>query len=121
MRSRLIYDGLWRIGQRAIGVTELALDAALLRDFHTYAIEWRHDSALFSVDGEIVLRAPTSIRQPLGFIAWVDNQYAIATPQGRFGWGKLDLPESQSLILRDIVINRWQQSDALPIEEGGAE
>ena len=31
-------------------------------------------------------RAP---RGPLGFVAWVDNQWAVATPRGRFGWGLL--------------------------------
>ena len=107
MRSKLFYDAFWHIGQRAIGVSEAPLDTDMLSDFHSYAIEWRQDRALFSVDGEVVLRAPTDIQQPLGFIAWVDNQYAIATPGGKFGFGKLDLPRTQSLCLRDIVISRW--------------
>ena len=106
MRNRVCYQAIWRYGQAAIGVSEAALDATLLHDFHSYAIEWRDDRALFSVDGETVLRAPITIKSALGFIAWVDNQYAIATPQGQFGWGTLDLPRPQGLCLRHIAISR---------------
>ena len=104
MRSRRFYDAFWPLGQRAIGVSEALLEAELLDEFHTYSIEWHVDHALFAVDGRIVLRANVEISRPLGFIAWVDNQYAIATPQGRFGWGLLDVPGTQTLILRDLQI-----------------
>ena len=104
MRSPVFYDRLWRVGQRAIGVQEAALGASLLDDFHRYTLEWRAGRATFAVDGEIVLRADQAPAGPLGFIAWIDNQYAIVTPQGRFGWGLVDLPRSQSLILRDISL-----------------
>lgn len=106
LRNRRLYDALWPIGQRAIGLHETLLPPSMLRDWHSYSIEWRPDGAVFAVDGEPVLRANPVARGKLGFIAWVDNQYAIATPQGRFGWGLLDLPRAQSLELRDINISR---------------
>ncbi len=106
MRSRPLYDAFWPLGQAAIGVSESALDPSLLGDFHTYSIEWRRDGASFAVDGEVVMRAPKVPQCRLGFIAWIDNQYAIVTPQGRFGHGLLEIPHEQSLDLRDISITR---------------
>ena len=106
MRNKMIYDKLWHIGQDAIGVSEAALDTALLNDFHSYTIDWRTDGATFAVDGQIVMQTDAVPTKALGFIAWIDNQYAIVTPQGNFGWGLLDVPQSQSLILQDIVIER---------------
>ena len=54
---------------------------------------------LLWVDDSLVLRIPQPPKRPLGFVAWLDNQYAIATPRGtlRFGtvasgpqWFELD-------------------------------
>lgn len=55
--------------------------------WHTYVLEWLPTRALFWVDGALILRAPQPPTHPLGFVAWLDNQYAIATPRGvlRFG------------------------------------
>ena len=106
MRNKTAHRLLWPIGQDAIGVCEAALDDALLDDFHSYAIDWRRDGAVFSVDGQAALRADHAPDNALGFIAWVDNQYAVATPQGNFGRGLLDVSRAQSLILRDLNISR---------------
>lgn len=104
MRSKRLYQKFWPAGQRAIGVCEAPLDSMLLRDFHRYAIDWHVDRVVFSVDDQVVLRSERAPNSALGFIAWVDNQYAIVTPRGRFGWGLLDCPEPQKLVLRDIEI-----------------
>lgn len=106
MRNPTLYRHLWKVGQRAIGVSEVALDTELLADFHTYTIDWKPDGAIFAVDGEVVMQADAVPTKPLGFIAWVDNQYAIVTPQGNFGWGLLDVPQAQSLIFKQIEIIR---------------
>ena len=105
MRSRRVYDALWPIGQRAIGVSEALLSDELLRDFHRYRIDWRAKRAVFAVDGEVVHCAEQVARGPLGFIAWVDNQYAVVTPQGKFAWGLLAAPGEQSLEISDIQIS----------------
>jgi hypothetical protein len=104
MRNKRLYNTLWPIGQDAVGVSEVVLDSALLQDFHTYTIDWRMDGATFAVDGQTVMQTDAVPTKPLGFIAWIDNQYAIVTPQGNFGWGLLDVPQSQSLILHQIKI-----------------
>ena len=55
--------------------------------WHTYTLEWRTGIARFWVDGTQVLSAQHPPQRALGFVAWLDNQYAIATPRGvlRFG------------------------------------
>ncbi len=67
--------------------------------WHTYVLEWKQSEARFWVDGRLELSALQPPTRPLGFIAWLDNQYAIATPRGvlRFGtvasgpqWFELD-------------------------------
>ncbi len=104
MRSRRMFDALWGIGQRALGVHEVLLDAALLDDYHSYSIDWRADGAAFRVDDTEVLRTDSVPGARLGFVAWVDNQYAIVTPQGHFGQGTLAVPQQQSLYIRDLRI-----------------
>ncbi|MDQ7023946.1 MAG: family 16 glycosylhydrolase [Anaerolineae bacterium] len=101
------YDVLWTIGQRAIGVTETLLAPDLLQSAHTYMLEWHPDHVIFAVDGDTVQIARHGIsKNPLGFIAWIDNQYAIVSPKGRFGFGISRVPQSQSLILNDIKIEK---------------
>lgn len=72
--------------QRLTGAHEALLDVDLTT-WHTYTLEWRAHEARFLVNGQEVLRAPRPPTRPLGFVAWLDNQFAIATPRGvlRFG------------------------------------
>jgi hypothetical protein len=84
--------------QKLSGAYEAVL-AVEMTDWHTYTLEWLSNEATFWVDDKPVLRAPQPPTRPLGFVAWLDNQYAIATPRGilRFGtvasgpqWFELD-------------------------------
>lgn len=84
--------------QRLSGAHEAPL-AVDMTSWHTYTLEWRKESATFWVDRSPVLRVPQPPTRPLGFVAWLDNQYAVATPRGvlRFGtvtsgpeWFELD-------------------------------
>jgi hypothetical protein len=103
MRVPALYARLWPIAQRAIGASEALLPVDLAEP-HTYALDWRADSVIFRVDGEPIHDAPAAPRGPLGFIAWIDNQYAIATPQGRFRFGLLATDAPQWLALDQIAI-----------------
>ena len=100
-----VYDALWSIGQKAIGVKETLLDSQLLTEKHSYQIDCLPDKVIFRVDGDIVLTSTEGIpNKALGFVAWLDNQYAIVTPQGRFGFGFVDAPQDQRLILHEVKI-----------------
>src|SRR6266568_8133006 len=89
--------------QRLTGANEALLSVDMV-EWHSYVIEWQSHEALFWVDGDLVLRAPQPPARPLGFVAWLDNQYAIATPRGVF---------------RFATVNRgpqWFELDSVRIE-----
>jgi hypothetical protein len=75
--------------QRLTGAQETVLDIEMT-DWHIYTLDWFPDAATFRVDGKLVLHAPRPPTRPLGFVAWLDNQFAIATPRGDFRFGTLN-------------------------------
>lgn len=83
--------------RRAIQTHETLLDDVPLTAWHEYAVDWQPDEAVWSVDGVERLRAPHPPRGPLGFVLWIDNQYAIASREGRFGFGLCEVKEEQWL------------------------
>ncbi len=72
--------------QRLSGAQEALLPVSMT-EWHTYVLEWYANAARFWIDDTEVLYAPHPPTRALGFVAWLDNQYAIATPRGvlRFG------------------------------------
>jgi hypothetical protein len=102
MRRPAWYRRLWPRIQRAAGIAETALDVAL-DEWHTYEIDWGVHTSTLRVDGRVVLDRAPSPRGPLCVVAWIDNQYAIVTPQGRLGWGLLGAP-AQGLEIADLMI-----------------
>lgn len=109
MNVKTLYRFLWPMAQRALGVSEAALEISMT-EWHTYVIEWGVERACFSVDGQPVLESECSPQGPLGLVMWLDNQYAVVTPWGRFGYGLLESPERQ-----------WMEVDTLSIEPGWPE
>jgi hypothetical protein len=104
MRIPRLYERMWQPIQRALKIGEFALDSELLASRHTYTLNWQIDHAVFAVDDEIVLETSFAPRGALGFVAWLDNQYAIVTPQGNFGFGTIAVAQAQSLILERVTI-----------------
>ncbi len=88
--------------QRLSGAHETILDTDLTT-WHDYRLDWLRDEARFFVDGAPVFTAPNPPCGPLGFVAWIDNQYAIATPRGQFHFGTLS------------VGSEWLEIDSLTI------
>jgi len=109
MNLRPLYHALWPPIQRALNVREATVEVDMT-GWHTYAVEWGTERARFSVNGEPVLEEAPSPRGPLGFVMWLDNQYMVATPWGRLGWGLLDVPGRQ-----------WMEVDWLAIEPVGGD
>jgi hypothetical protein len=103
MNIGAIYSTLWPIGQRAMGVSEAALGVSMTQ-WHIYDIEWGTRRVRFSVDGDLRLESTSSPRGPLGFVMWLDNQYAVVRPWGRFGYGLLEAPGRQSMEVDSLSI-----------------
>jgi hypothetical protein len=84
LSGRELAAGRWV--QRFTGACEahLTVDAS---EWHEYTLEWRRERARFFVDGHEVLQTTNPPRGPLGFVAWIDNQYAIVTPRGALRFG----------------------------------
>ena len=75
-----------------------------LNEWHHYELEWLERGARFSVDGQTVLHTTISPSAPLGFVTWIDNQYAIASPEGGFRFGVLPLGKEQWLEIRGLEV-----------------
>lgn len=98
-----LYSAFWPPIQRAVGVAE-SLVRLPMTAWHEYVIEWGEGTSRFLVDGRVVLADAPSPRGPLSFVAWIDNQYLVATPRGRLAWGVLDAPARQWLELGELAI-----------------
>lgn len=96
MNIERLYRTFWPIGQRAIGVCERLVPVEMI-DWHTYVIQWGQTSARFKVDDETTLVCNSAPGGRLGFVMWLDNQFMVVTPWGRFGYGLLDAPGEQWL------------------------
>jgi hypothetical protein len=103
MNLRPVHRAMWPTIQRAIKVQESAIDLDM-RDWHTYSLDWGREASVFYVDGEIVLAGAPSPRGPLGFVMWLDNQFMVATPWGRFRWGMLDVPDRQAMEVANLSV-----------------
>ena len=103
MRVPALRRALWPIAQAALGVRE-AIIGADMRGWHTYTLRWLRNGAEFAVDGEIVLRSGLVPAGPLGFVIWLDNQYAVVTPAGAFGGGLLATKGRQWLEVAEISV-----------------
>jgi len=108
MNIRSVYRAVWPPIQRALNVREASVSASMT-EWHTYAIKWDVEMTSFWLDGKAVLENAPSPRGPLGFVMWLDNQYMVVKPWGRFGWGLLEEPERQ-----------WMEVDWLTINPGGS-
>jgi hypothetical protein len=75
-----------------------------LDEWHAYALDWTVEGATFQVDGEVVLRTSVVPDGPLGFVTWIDNQFAVVSPIEGLRFGVLPVPEPQYLELQDLTI-----------------
>ena len=85
-RWQWLYRQLWPVAQRLLKIDEMPLTTAL-DSWHDYELVWGVDDARFIVDGKTILTTHYAPRGPLGFVAWIDNQFMVATPQGQFRHG----------------------------------
>lgn len=89
--------------QRFSGNAEQVIEQDLT-EWHVYTLEWLSNKAVFYVDDEEVFSAPFAPTRPLGFVAWLDNAYAVATPEGEIKFGRTSSGE------------QWLDIDSVKIE-----
>ena len=89
--------------QLQISYTPLYID---MRNWHQYQLYWRLDGCSFLVDQQQIWHTPYNPSGPMGFVSWIDNQYMIATPTGRFKWGTVPIAQSQWLEIADLKMQR---------------
>lgn len=97
----LIRRPVIRLAQAFVSAAERSLEVPL-DEWHRYRIEWTRSAAQFWVDDGLVLEAPRPPRGPLGFVAWIDNQYAAVSPQTGLQFGVLSTEAEQRLEVRDL-------------------
>jgi hypothetical protein len=94
---------VWPYVQRDLGISE-RLTAASPHDWHDYTLVWQRDGVQFRIDRRTVHETPHAPRGPLGFVAWIDNQYAVATRWGQLGYGLLHTETPQWVDIASVEI-----------------
>ncbi len=114
---------IMRLARRVIKAHERLLEVKMT-DWHEYGLTWNkratpdgrelnsrpieshsEGEAVFSVDGVEVLHSPAPPTMPLGFVMWIDSQYAVASEAGKFGFGLIEHSEE-----------RWMEVEGMRIE-----
>ncbi len=95
---------LFRAARRIVHVDSAIIPAAI-DAWHTYAITWLPDRIEFRVDDDLVLASVVLPHGPLGFVAWIDNQYLCASPAAGLSFGVLPTRSQQMLELNAISID----------------
>jgi len=103
MNLQPLYRRLWPTIQQALRIGEAVLNVDMTA-WHEYTLEWGPEQAYFRIDGQTVLAKALSPRGPLGLVLWLDNQYMVVTPQGRFRWGLLEVPGRQWLEVSEVTV-----------------
>lgn len=94
---------VWPAVRRRLGIHATPVGADMTQ-WHAYRIEWRADGVLFAIDGQTILDARQAPRGPLGFVCWLDNQFLVLTPRGRFRAGVLHIAQEQWLEIADFAL-----------------
>jgi hypothetical protein len=114
---RKVQAALIRSAMRRLEAEEVRL-ACRLDEWHTYALDWTEEGATFRLDGEAVLRTSVVPDSPLGFVTWIDNQFAVVSPKDGLRFGVLPVPEPQYLELRDLTIEDSAADSLRPSSRG---
>ena len=92
-----------RTALRAVRSAEVELSVAL-DEWHQYAVAWEAETVRFEIDGQVVLEDQIAVPGPLGFVTWIDNQYAVASPEKGFRFGVIPTSREQCLEISDLEI-----------------
>ncbi len=80
----------------------LAIDPTL---WHDYFLDWQGDQVIFEIDERRIFVPNVTPNPPLGFVLWIDNQYAAFPASGRLRFGSLENAEPAWIEIRALTIN----------------
>jgi hypothetical protein len=72
-------------------------------DWHDYKMQWEMNKVLFEIDGKKVFGTSVSPAGPLGFVFWIDNQFASFAPSGRISAGFLENPVPAWVEIENLI------------------
>jgi hypothetical protein len=99
--------GVGRLAVVAAGRAIAGGDLPVVLDltaWHDVAILWEEGGVDFWLDGAPLGHVLASPAGPLGFVAWIDNQWAALRPDGTAAGGYLATPAEQWLELAHVTI-----------------
>ena len=91
--------------RKQAAAAEILLDTPL-DEWHEYALSWQPEGVTFRVDGEIVAETSIVPHGPLGFVVWIDNQYAVLYEAKGIRFGLLPTDQEYSLEIQDLSVER---------------
>lgn len=94
----------YQAAQTQVNAGAICLDDVEITAWHDYVLYWSRAEVVFSVDDREVLRVPHPPLVSLGFVAWMDNQWAVARPDGELHFGLEAIPGRQWLDLDRVEI-----------------
>lgn len=110
-RIPVVRKPVMRFALGRVRCDETVLDAGL-DNWATYEILWREKQVEFRVDDELVLTGDHPPQGPLGFVAWIDNQYALASPDAGLRFGVIQPESEQKLEIEDLTVTRSTRQPA---------
>ncbi len=96
---------LRRLARRVVHQDAAQIDIDLTQ-WHQYSLNWQNNSVRFAVNGKVIFDTSVSPKASLGFVLWIDNQYAALSPVGGLGYGTLLTEEVSWLKVEDLQIDR---------------
>ncbi len=94
-----------RFSRRLIQQDACQLNTDVTR-WHNYTLCWLNEHADFYLDGVLVFRTHITPHAPLGFVLWIDNQFASWNPAGKVSFGNLAFSQPAHLEIKDLTIQR---------------
>lgn len=94
---------IMKLARRMIQASERLLEVKMT-EWHRYELSWNEGEAVFRLDGVGVHRAPDPPPVPLGFVMWIDNQYAVASEQGDFRFGLIGHAEERWMEIEEFSL-----------------
>lgn len=97
------------MNQLGISYAPIAHD---MTEWQHYRLDWQQTGCRFYINGELLMKTDHAPRGPLGFVCWIDNQYAVVTARGRVASGVQPVTQMQSLYIRDLEISEPRKCES---------